>query len=69
MKFSGISARRNIAGISAAFLLGGIALAISVAPLASAAPDCSAAGVAGTLSQRPARRGTTWPPTPVPTRW
>jgi hemophore-related protein len=49
MKFSGTSARRNIAGISAGILLGGVAVT-AMAPAASAAPDCSAAGVSGTVS-------------------
>ena len=50
MKFSGMNARKNIAGIAAGLLLGGAALATALAPMASAAPDCSAAGVAGTVS-------------------
>ena len=50
MKFIGFSAHRNIAGITAGFLLGGVALATAVAPASSAAPDCSAAGIAGTTS-------------------
>lgn len=49
MKFNGMNARRNIAGISAGILLGGVA-ATAMAPAASAAPDCSAAGVSGTVS-------------------
>lgn len=50
MKFSGMNVRKNIAGITAGLVLGGAAVATAVAPMASAAPDCSAAGVAGTVS-------------------
>jgi len=49
MKCNRTNARRNIAGISAGILLGGVA-ATAMAPAASAAPDCSAAGVSGTVS-------------------
>ena len=49
MNFSGINARRGVAGIAAGCLLGGLAATIT-APAASAAPDCSAAGVSGTVS-------------------
>jgi hemophore-related protein len=49
MKFNRMSARRNVAGIAAGILLGGVA-ATAMAPAASAAPDCSAAGVSGTIS-------------------
>ncbi len=51
MKFSGISMRRNIAGVCAAGLLGGVAAATIAAPSAMAAPDqCSASSVSGTVS-------------------
>ena len=50
MKFRGIAARRNIAGACAASLLGGLAAATIAAPSAVAAPDCSASGVSGTVS-------------------
>ncbi|CRZ17385.1 heme-binding protein [Mycolicibacterium neworleansense] len=46
MKFTGITARRGIAGACAAGLLGGVAAAMIGAPT----PDCSASGVAGTVS-------------------
>jgi heme-binding protein len=51
MKFSGITARRGIAGIAAGCLLGGIAAATIAAPTATAAPvACTADGVANTVS-------------------
>jgi hemophore-related protein len=50
MKFSGIAARRHVAGICAASLLGGLGVATLAAPTASAATDCSAAGVSNTVS-------------------
>jgi heme-binding protein len=51
MKLNGIRARRAIAGVTTAgCLFGGMAVATLAAPAASAAPDCSAAGVAGTVS-------------------
>jgi hemophore-related protein len=50
MKFSGINARRSIPGVAAAGLLAGLGVAIALAPAASAAPDCSASGVANTVS-------------------
>ena len=50
MKFTGITARRGIAGACASGLLGGVAAAIIGAPAASAAPDCSASGLANTVS-------------------
>ena len=50
MKFSDITARRRVAGVAAACVLGGMATATVVAPTASAAPDCSAAGVSNTVS-------------------
>ena len=50
MKFSGISARRRIAGVAVGCMLGGVAIATIVAPTAAAAPDCSAGGVSNTVS-------------------
>lgn len=50
MKIRGIVARRRIAGACAASLLGGLAAATIAAPSASAAPDCSASAVSGTVS-------------------
>ena len=50
MKFTGFNARRNVAGLAAGIVLGGAALATVAAPAASAAPDCSAGAVAGTVS-------------------
>lgn len=52
MKFSGISMRRGMAGIGAASILGGVAVATMAAPAAIAAPadQCSASGIAGTAS-------------------
>ena len=47
MKFSGKTVRRQAAGCG---LLAGLAATVMVAPMASAAPDCSAAGVASTVS-------------------
>ena len=47
MKFSGRAARRQAAGCC---LLAGLAVTTITAPTAFAAPDCSAAGVAGTGS-------------------
>jgi heme-binding protein len=47
MKIRGMSVRRQAAGIC---LLGGLAVATIAAPTAWAAPDCSAAGVADTVS-------------------
>ena len=49
MSSSGKSARRRIAATAAACFFGGLAAATAVAPAASAAPDCSPAGVNGTL--------------------
>ncbi len=46
-KFSGRNARRQAAGYC---LLAGLASTTIAAPTALAAPDCSAAGVAGTVS-------------------
>lgn len=50
MKFTGITARRGFAGICATGLLGGLAAATIGAPTAAAAPDCSASGLANTVS-------------------
>jgi heme-binding protein len=51
MKFSGITARRPIAGIAAGCLLGGVAAATIAAPTAAAAPEaCTASGVSNTVS-------------------
>lgn len=50
MKFSGNSARARMAGLGAGCLFAGIAAATVVAPVASAAPDCSPAGVQNTAS-------------------
>ncbi len=47
MKFSSRTARRQAAGYC---LLAGLAAATIATPMASAAPDCSAAGVTGTVS-------------------
>ena len=46
MMFSGIAP----SGKAAAVLVGGMAVATLAAPMASAAPDCSSAGVADTVS-------------------
>ena len=50
MKFSGSTAPRRLAGACAGCLLGGLAAATIAVPTASAAPDCSAGGVANTVS-------------------
>ena len=50
MNFSGITARRRIAGVAAGALLGGVAAATIAAPNAAAAPDCTADGVTNTVS-------------------
>ncbi|MEO3759623.1 heme-binding protein [Mycobacterium sp. B14F4] len=51
MKFRGIAARRQVAGVCAASLLGGLAAATIAAPTAMAAPEqCSASTVSGTVS-------------------
>src|ERR1700736_4235592 len=47
MKFSGKAVRRQAAGCG---LLAGLAATVIAAPTASAAPDCSAGGVASTVS-------------------
>ena len=54
MNFSGITARRKVAGAIVGSLLGGVAAATIVAPSATAAPQgCSAGEVADTV-------GSTW---------
>ncbi len=51
MNFVGISARKKVAGMCAGTLLAGIGAATIAAPAATAAPEqCSASGVAGTVS-------------------
>ena len=51
MNFSGITARRKVAGAIVGSLLGGVAAATIVAPSAAAAPQgCSAGEVADTVS-------------------
>jgi hemophore-related protein len=50
MKFSGIAARRHVAGICAVSLLGGLGVATFTASTAWAAPDCSAGAVGNTVS-------------------
>lgn len=50
MRFSGNGARRGIVGVFAGCLFGGVAAATIAAPTASAAVDCSASGVANTVS-------------------
>ncbi|MBV9090466.1 MAG: heme-binding protein [Mycobacteriaceae bacterium] len=50
MKFISSGARRRLTGVCAGCLLGGLAAATIAAPTASAAPDCSAGGVASTVS-------------------
>ncbi len=51
LKFSGMTVRRQAAGICAGCcLLGGLAATTMAAPTAFAAPDCSAAGLANTVS-------------------
>ena len=50
MKNSSAAARRRVAGISAGCLLGGIALGLTGAPTAVAAPDCSPGAVNATVS-------------------
>lgn len=50
MKISSIVARRRVAGISAGFLLGGLAVGVVGAPSAAAAPDCSPGGVNATVT-------------------
>jgi heme-binding protein len=51
MRIGGMSVRRRVAGVCAGCgLLAGVAAATIAAPTASAAPDCSASGVANTVS-------------------
>jgi heme-binding protein len=50
MKFSGISARRHVAGLAVGCVLGGVAAATIAAPTATAAPECTASGVSNTVS-------------------
>jgi hemophore-related protein len=50
MTFSGITARRGIVGMAVGGLLTAVTAATIAAPAASAAPDCSAQGVANTVS-------------------
>jgi len=50
MNFSGITARRRIAGVAAGCLLGGVAAATIAAPTAAAAPECTAGEVSNTVS-------------------
>ncbi|BBY63727.1 hypothetical protein MHEL_19700 [Mycolicibacterium helvum] len=48
--FSSIAPSRKAAAICAGWLVGGLAAATLAAPMASAAPDCSSAGVSNTVS-------------------
>ncbi|MCV7016965.1 heme-binding protein [Mycolicibacterium aichiense] len=50
MKFSGIASSKRTAAVGTGLLMGGMAVAAMAAPVASAAPDCSSAGVASTVS-------------------
>ena len=50
MNFSGITARRHIAGVAAGSTTRGVAAATIAAPNAAAAPDCTADGVSNTVS-------------------
>ena len=50
MKIGGLKLLRGIGCASAAGVFGGAVAALIAAPSASAAPDCSAAGVANTVS-------------------
>ena len=50
MMFSGITPGTRVAAVCTGWLVGGTALATLAAPIASAAPDCSGAGVANTVS-------------------
>ena len=50
MMFSGIAPSRTAAAVCTGLFVGGIAAATLAAPMASAAPDCSSAGVADTVS-------------------
>ncbi|WP_445170840.1 heme-binding protein [Mycolicibacterium sp. Dal123E01] len=48
--FSGIAPTTKAAAVCAGWLVGGMAVATLAAPMASATPDCSSAGVANTVS-------------------
>ena len=50
MKFNGMGMRRGAVGMVVGGLFTGVAAATIAAPAASAAPDCSGAGVANTVS-------------------
>ncbi|WP_163806021.1 heme-binding protein [Mycolicibacterium anyangense] len=50
MKFNGISPVNKTAAVCTGVVAGGLAVAMLSAPMASAAPDCSGAGVANTVS-------------------
>jgi hemophore-related protein len=50
MMFSGIAPSKKAAAVCTGLLVGGMAAATLAAPMASAAPDCSSAGVANTVS-------------------
>lgn len=50
MMFSGIAPSRKTAAVCTGLFVGGMAAATLAAPMASAAPDCSSAGVANTVS-------------------
>lgn len=53
MKFSGNASSRKVAAVTTGWLVGGVAVAtmtMAAAPIAAAAPDCSSAGVANTVS-------------------
>lgn len=49
MNTHGIFTRRRLAAAASACLFGGLAAATIIAPSASAAPDCSPAGINGTV--------------------
>jgi hemophore-related protein len=50
MMFSGIAPSKKAAAVCTGLIVGGVAAATMAAPMASAAPDCSSAGVANTVS-------------------
>lgn len=50
MKFNGMSPVRTTAAVCTGLVAGGLTVATLSAPIASAAPDCSGAGVANTVS-------------------
>ncbi|AQT78141.1 hemophore-related protein [Mycolicibacterium litorale] len=53
MKFSGNASSWKVAAVTTGWLVGGMAVATTTllaAPIAAAAPDCSSAGVANTVS-------------------